>query len=70
MKRIDDGGDAVARAGFPPGWREVARRIEDEYCVNISRHGIVFLPAGRHEFEARIAAASSAFANDLLHLTD
>jgi hypothetical protein len=70
MQRIDDGGAAVARAGLPPGWREVARRIEEEYCVNISRHGVVFLPAGHPEFEERIAAASSAFANDLLDLED
>jgi hypothetical protein len=58
MQRIDDGGAAVARAGLPPGWREVAR------------HGVVFLPAGHPEFEERIAAASSAFANDLLDLED
>ena len=70
--RVDDGGEAVARAGLPPGWWEVARRIEDEFCVNVSRHGVVFLPVAAcfsvDEIEARIAAASSAFANDLLDL--
>jgi hypothetical protein len=72
--RVDDGGAAVERAGLPPGWREVARRIEDEYCVNVSRHGVVFLPVAAcfalAEIEERIAAASSALANDLLDLQD
>jgi hypothetical protein len=66
--RVDDGGAAVARAGLPAGWREVARRIEDEFCVNVSRQGVVLLPVGGTEIEARIEAASSAFANDLLDL--
>ena len=74
MRRIDDGGAAVALAGRPHGWRDVARIIEDEYCVNVSRHGLVFLPVSGclpvDEVEARIAAASSAFANDLLDLQD
>jgi len=72
VRRIDDGGAAVTLAGRPRGWREIARHIEDEYCVNVSRHGLVFLPVTGclpvDEIEARIAAASSAFANDLLDL--
>ena len=72
--RIDvtDEGRAVALAGTPPGWRETARRIEDEYCVNVSRHGTVFLPVcGQftvEEIEERIAAASTALYHDLLDL--
>lgn len=70
--RVTDEGRAVALAGTPPGWREVARRIEDEYCVNVSRHGTVFLgvcgPFTVEEIEERIAAASNALYQDLLDL--
>jgi hypothetical protein len=69
---VSDDGSAVEAAGTPPGWRDVARRIELEYCVNVSRHGVVFLPVGRpftvQQIEERIARASRAFYNDLLDL--
>jgi len=69
---VTDEGRAVALAGTPPGWREVARRIEDEYVVNVSRNGTVFLPVCRlftvEEIEERIAAASLALLQDLLDL--
>jgi hypothetical protein len=69
---VSDGGTAIALAGTPPGWRDVARRIELEYCVNVSRHGKVFLPvSGRfsvEEIEERIAGASRALYHDLLDL--
>ena len=69
---MTDDGSAVALAGKPDGWREVARRIELEYCVNVSRNGVVFLPCqGRStvaEIEDRIGRASSALCNDLLDL--
>ena len=69
---VSDGGIAVELAGTPPGWRDVARRIELEYCVNVSRQGIVFLPVARcftvEEIEERIAAASVALYQDLLDL--
>jgi hypothetical protein len=43
---IDDGGAAVALAGRPPGWRDAARRVaEDEFWLNLSRDGVVFVPA-------------------------
>ena len=73
-RRVDatDEGRAVALAGTPPGWRDVARRIEREYVVNITRHGVVWLPVmGRftvEEIEERIAAASLALFEDLLDL--
>jgi hypothetical protein len=70
--RVTDEGRAVALAGTPPGWREAARRIEDEYCVNVSRHGNVFLGVSPcftvEEIEERIAAASTALYHDLLDL--
>jgi hypothetical protein len=69
---VTDEGRAVALAGTPPGWREVARRIEQEHCVNVSRHGVVFLPVSGpftvEEIEERIAAASLALFQDLLDL--
>ena len=75
-RRVDvtDEGRAVALAGTPPGWRDVARRIEQDYCVNVSRHGAVFLPVSGpftvEEIEERIAAASLALFQDLLDLQD
>jgi hypothetical protein len=75
-RRVDvtDEGRAVALAGTPPGWRDVARRIEQDYCVNVSRHGAVFLPVSGpftvEEIEERIAAASLALFQDLLELRD
>jgi hypothetical protein len=70
--QVTDGGAAVAFAGTPPGWLDVARRIELEYCVNVSRHGVVFLPVCGHftvdEIEERIARASVALRDDLLDL--
>ena len=69
---VTDEGRAVALAGTPPGWREVARRIEEEYIVNVSRRGAVFLPVSGpftvEEIEERIAAASTALYHDLLDL--
>jgi hypothetical protein len=75
-RRVDvtDEGRAVALAGTPPGWRDVARRIEQDYRVNVSRHGAVFLPVSGpftvEEIEERIAAASLALFQDLLELQD
>jgi hypothetical protein len=70
--QVTDEGSAVALAGTPPGWRDVARRIELDYCVNVSRHGVVFLPCqGRYtveQIEDRIARASHALYEDLLDL--
>jgi hypothetical protein len=69
---VTDEGRAVALAGTPPGWRDVARRIEDEYVVNVGRHGAVFLPVSGpftvEQIEERIAAASLALFQDLLDL--
>lgn len=71
---VSDEGGAVARAGRPPGWRGVARRIDDELVVNVSRQGVIFLPAesraGLPEdvVVRRIGEASLALYQDLLEL--
>lgn len=71
---VSDAGVAVARAGRPPGWRDVAQRIDDELVVNVSRQGVVFLPAeGRRglpekDVVRRIGEASLALYQDLLEL--
>lgn len=72
---VSDAGAAIDRAGRPPGWREVAARIKRELIVNVTRHGVVWLPvvpAGppREEVVRRIGEASLAFYQDLLELRD
>jgi hypothetical protein len=72
---IDDRGGAVARAGTPAGWRDVAERLADGLVVNISRHGVVSLPVSRGGpgYEAivrRIAEASLALHQDILDLDE
>jgi hypothetical protein len=42
---VTDDGEAVARAGKPPGWRDAAQRAVDEDGLNLSRSGAVFVPA-------------------------
>jgi hypothetical protein len=69
---VSDERRAVELAGRPPGWRDVARRIEVERVVNVSRHGAVQLPVmGRHSFEEiaeRVANASLELYQALLDL--
>jgi hypothetical protein len=70
---VTDDGGAVARAGHPAGWRNVADRLADELDVNITRQGIVCLPVvpvGPPEdaIVQRIAGASLALYQDLLEL--
>ena len=71
---VSDGGAALARAGRPPRWREVAHRLDRGLVVNVSRQGAIFLPVvpvGPPEAEVirRIAAASLAFYQELLDLS-
>jgi len=75
--RFSDEGGAIERAGRPGGWEETARRLETEYVVNVSRNGVVWLPAveRRHRtwlttIAERIAEASAAFYGELLELDD
>jgi protein involved in polysaccharide export with SLBB domain len=72
-ERISDEGAAVERAGRPNGWRDVARRIDDELVVNVSRQGTVWLPVvgrgpGEEAIIRRIGEASLALYQDLLEL--
>jgi len=44
---VSDDGGAVAAAGVDRGWLAFGERITvGEYCANVSRQGVVFLPAG------------------------
>jgi hypothetical protein len=75
MIGVSDDGGAVARAGTPPGWREVADRIADALVVNVSRSGTVSLPVSRRGpgYDAiveRIAQASLALYEELLESQD
>ena len=72
---FSDDGAAVGLAGKPPGWREAADAVVDAYVVNVSRKGVVYLPAvERHELAwlsslpQRIAEASVALYGALLEL--
>jgi hypothetical protein len=72
---VDDDGAAVEKAGRPPGWLDVARRVaEDEYWLNVNRRGVVFVPAvGQGPARAawlirRIAECSAAVYQELLEL--
>ncbi len=44
---IDDTGAAVKLAGARPGWREVAERVVRARGWNVSRQGVVGVPAVR-----------------------
>ena len=72
---FDDRGAAVRLAGKPPGWREAADAVVEEFVVNVSRQGVTFLPAvERREpswlsaLPQRIAEASLALYGALLEL--
>jgi len=74
---FSDGGGAAAAAGLPAGWREAADGVTEDYAVNVSRRGVVFLPATeRRELSwisslpGRIAEASVALYGALLELDE
>jgi hypothetical protein len=71
---VTDQGGAVERAGKPPGWRDVADWLADDFVVN-SRSGKVSLPVsqcgpGYDAIVERIAQASLALYEELLELED
>lgn len=74
--RLDDGGGAIERAGRPFGWQEVARRVaEGEHWLNVSRDGVVFVPAvegGLYlaALALRVADASVAVYQEVLDLDE
>jgi hypothetical protein len=70
---VTDGGAAIERGGYPPGWRQVAERIANELTVNVTRQGVVWLPVvrvgpGLEEVTRRIGDASLTLYQDLLEL--
>ena len=72
---VTDDGAAVAKAGKPHGWRELAGRIEVELNVNIGRNGAVFLPVvpagpGLEAIVNRVADASLALYEGILDLDE
>jgi hypothetical protein len=72
---VSDDGTAIAKAGRPPRWREIADRVEHASVVNVSPHGVVSLPvvAVGPGFEAvvrRIAEASLDLYQGLLELEE
>jgi hypothetical protein len=75
LVHFDDGGAAVAAAGKPPGWFEVAREVVAEHWLNVNRAGVVFV-AARHdrddiaELEQRVADTSVHVYEALLELRD
>ena len=72
---VSDHGAAAERAGLATGWQDLARRLQRESDVNISRHGAVSLPVvaagpGLEAITRRIAEASLALYQELLELQD
>lgn len=71
---IDDLGGAIRRAGQPPGWLDVARRVaEDEHWLNVTRQGVVMVPAVEGGLDLatlalRVADASAAVYQEVLEL--
>jgi hypothetical protein len=66
---ISDAGRAVAVAGSPPGWQEVAERVVDGHALNVNRRGVVFVQANearRDALVARVAECSAALYEELL----
>jgi hypothetical protein len=72
--RIDDDGVAVERAGRPPGWLQVAKRVVGEDWLNVNRRGVVFVSAQAARPVAslvtRVADRSAALYQALLELDD
>jgi hypothetical protein len=73
-RRFDlrDDGRAVELGGRPEGWRELAvRLVERELSLNVSRDGVVFVPAVEGGLDLsglaeRVAEASLALYEELL----
>jgi hypothetical protein len=69
---LSDAARAVALAGRPGGWWEpVERMVREEYSLNLSRRGEVFVPVvadgpGLEPLLARVAEASLAVFQELL----
>lgn len=62
--KASDAGRAMALADATRVPEEIARRIEQQFCVNVARNGDVFLPGA--QFADRIGRASLALYEELL----
>jgi hypothetical protein len=74
-RRYDLRGDgrAVELAGRSPGWRDCAAAVVDAHDLNVSRTGVVFVPAveggvDRDWLAGRVAETSVALYDALLEL--
>lgn len=57
---VDDAGAAVRLAGHPQGWHARAERIVAAYGLNVSRQGVVFVPAvGDHDLDRLVGLVST-----------
>lgn len=71
---ITDDGRAAELAGLPPGWYEPAERlVRRELALNVSRGGVVFVPAVEGGLDVgalvrRVGEASRALYQELLEL--
>ncbi len=65
-ERVSDDARAATKAGRATVPEEIARRVEREFVVNVSRRGEIFLPGA--QFADRIGQASLALYQDLLDL--
>lgn len=75
---VSDDGGAVAAAGAERGWLQFDERITvGEYCANVSRQGVVWLPGGDRrgnewisKLPGLVAEASCALYEALLELDE
>jgi uncharacterized protein YjeT (DUF2065 family) len=70
---LRDDGRAVELAGTPTGWREAAADAVDAFDLNLTRAGVVYVPAvgggvDRDWLARRVAEASLAVYDALLEL--
>ena len=70
---LRDDGRALELAGRPAGWRECATQVVDTFDLNVTRTGVVFVPAveggvDRDWLTCRVAATSLALYDALLEL--
>lgn len=73
--KLHDAGAAVAMAGRPDGWLDVASEVVEAYGLNVNRQGIVYVPAvgsvpDRDWLAGRVGETSLAVYDALLELDD
>ena len=69
---LDDDGRAVALAGRPPGWLDVAEQVVEAFSLNVNRRGVVFVRVHERrdvdELARRVGETSRALYAALLEL--